>query len=526
MITLSILLLATCRQEIVDEQFQPAETWEEYRQALTQLDLSETVMGAAWISAGQRALAEPTGIEAPLEEVLYFDPHRPDAVSYRFPLRRGRRVRIEIETDTERYFADLFRVPAPEDNREEPVLVASRPERGDRIELEARRDRFYLLRIQPELLRGGRFRVRIIAEASLAFPVEGVGPERILSFYGDSRGGGSRIHEGVDIFAPRGTPLLATSDAVVFRVGWRDRGGNIVSLRDEERDLMIYYAHLEEQLVTTGQRVSAGDVIGTVGNTGNAIHTPPHLHIGIYQGGWRGAVDPWEYLVDPAVTEPPPVEDPWVAGAGAGEARAAEAGAADGAPEASREAEAGAADGAPEASRWFRLGADARVERYVPPLPAAPRYVNRNPFLFAPGTAAISERGLREIPTPFPAARELSRDTAVQVVGSVSGRDSRVRVRTVRGETWVVRREDLVPNVAPGGGGASDGASSGAGGEAPGTIPVYDMLSGDVIARVDPTAPGELQVLGLAGLFDSDTDKVVVALASGRVGLATAAAVR
>lgn len=469
-IGLVFLLLAGCRQEIVEEEFQPVETHEQYREALSFLEISDSLMGAAWIRAGERSLTEPTNVETPVEETIVFDSHLPDAAGYRFPLRRGRRVTVEIETDVDRYFADLFRVSAPDGSREPdpPVLVASRRAGGDTIELEARRDQFYVLRIQPELLRGGYFRVRITSAASLAFPVEDAGPQNILSFYGDPRSGGTRIHEGVDIFAPRGTPLLATSEAIVHRVGWRDRGGNIVSLRDEKRDLLIYYAHLEEQLVTQGQRVAPGDVVGTVGNTGNAINTPPHLHIGIYQNNWRGAVDPWEYLVDPAVTEPIPAGD------------------------------------IQDLRGWYRIDTHGPVERAVPPVPVPPRFVNRNPFTYAPGTAAVSELGLREIPTPPAMSAVLAPGTAVQTIGSIGTDADHVRVRTADGSTWIMPYRALSPATV-------------AEVEIGDSVPVIDPLSGDTIARLDPTEP--VRILGAAGTAFPGDQAMVVLLQSGRTGI-------
>ncbi|MEM9929267.1 MAG: peptidoglycan DD-metalloendopeptidase family protein [Bacteroidota bacterium] len=72
-------------------------------------------------------------------------------------------------------------------------------------------------------------------------------------------------------------------------------GGKTVWLYDRERDLRYYYAHLSEQLVRKGEWVDRGDVVGTVGNTGNAIYTPPHLHFGIYAGS-GGAIDPYPFL--------------------------------------------------------------------------------------------------------------------------------------------------------------------------------------------------------------------------------------
>lgn len=300
----ALLVLVACQPELVPEQFVPNGSHEAYLEGLARFDLQETELGLAWTSAAREAVNEPVVVELPHEELLIIDPAKPDALGLRFAVERGRTVTLTVEAEHGRYFADVFRIQT--DSRLEPV--AGRPgtptPTSTTIELDVRRDGEYLLRLQPELLRGGRFVIRLAVNAALAFPVRGADSSDILSFYGDPRDGGLRLHEGVDIFAPRGTELLAASDATVIRVGVRDRGGNIVTLYDERRDLLLYYAHLEEQRVQQGDTVRSGDVIGTMGNTGNARTTPPHLHIGVYQGSWRNDVDPWPYFVDPARTEP------------------------------------------------------------------------------------------------------------------------------------------------------------------------------------------------------------------------------
>jgi murein DD-endopeptidase MepM/ murein hydrolase activator NlpD len=123
----------------------------------------------------------------------------------------------------------------------------------------------------------------------------------VQSIFGDPRDAGRRQHEGVDIFASRGTPVLSATHGVVTRVGETTRGGRVVWVWDPGRALSLYYAHLSEQHVTIGQRVDAGDVLGTVGNTGNARTTPPHLHFGIYERG-RGAIDPYWFIAPPRRT--------------------------------------------------------------------------------------------------------------------------------------------------------------------------------------------------------------------------------
>ncbi|MFW5689285.1 MAG: M23 family metallopeptidase, partial [Spirochaetota bacterium] len=224
-----------------------------------------------------------------------------------------------------------------------------------------------------------------------------------------------RMHEGVDIFGPHGTRLLAASDSVVARVGERDRGGNIVTLYDEARDLLLYYAHLDAQLVTQGQRVRRGDPIGTMGNTGNAITTPPHLHIGIYQGSWRNDVDPWNYFVDPPLLEPDPPAFAELAGRWL------------------------------SASEPVELGYELNA-RLVPA-----RYVNRNPLLrqygagdgrsrrTSPAADADTERDERARPPRERPA--LAAGEAVEVIGAAG---ALVRVRSASGLEGFVAAERLV----------------------------------------------------------------------------------
>jgi hypothetical protein len=153
-----------------------------------------------------------------------------------------------------------------------------------------------VLRLQPELLAGGRYHVRVRLSPTLGFPVGGAAQEAIKSRFGASRDAGRRSHEGIDIFAPRGTPVLAAASGVATWVGENRLGGTVIMIRDRDRGEGHYYAHLDAQLVREGESVERGDTIGLVGNTGNARTTPPHLHFGIYS---RGAVDPWPYVAAP-----------------------------------------------------------------------------------------------------------------------------------------------------------------------------------------------------------------------------------
>jgi murein DD-endopeptidase MepM/ murein hydrolase activator NlpD len=110
-------------------------------------------------------------------------------------------------------------------------------------------------------------------------------------------------HHGNDIFAPLGAPVLAVSDGTLFLVGWNTLGGNRLWLRDVQGN-QFYYAHLSaySPLAREGAHVHAGDVIGFVGNTGDAEGTPTHLHFEIHpvellSMGYDGVINPYPYLL-------------------------------------------------------------------------------------------------------------------------------------------------------------------------------------------------------------------------------------
>jgi murein DD-endopeptidase MepM/ murein hydrolase activator NlpD len=133
------------------------------------------------------------------------------------------------------------------------------------------------------------------------FPV--YGPSSYTDTYGAARGDVSGgWHHGDDVFAPLGAPLLAVAHGTVFSVGWNKIGGWRLWLRDD-RGWEYYYAHLSaySPLAVNGAVVNAGDVLGFVGNTGDAQGTPFHVHfevhpVGLLGLGYDGAVDPTIYL--------------------------------------------------------------------------------------------------------------------------------------------------------------------------------------------------------------------------------------
>ncbi|WP_102125533.1 M23 family metallopeptidase [Deinococcus planocerae] len=128
------------------------------------------------------------------------------------------------------------------------------------------------------------------AEGTLPNPLPG---QDFVDTWGAARSEGRR-HEGVDIFAPRGTPIRATTRGVVLGVGENRLGGRTVMILGPGGQ-RHYYAHLDRYAdLREGQWVEAGDVVGYVGDSGNARGTPPHLHYGIYTAG--GAINPYPFL--------------------------------------------------------------------------------------------------------------------------------------------------------------------------------------------------------------------------------------
>lgn len=129
---------------------------------------------------------------------------------------------------------------------------------------------------------------------ALHMPVRGVTTGAVRDSWHAPRSGGRR-HEGIDIFAARGTPVQAATEGIVIRRQQTTLGGNVVWVLGPGGQ-RHYYAHLDRFAhVSQGQRVQAGTILGYVGATGNARGTPPHLHYGIY--GSAGAINPYPTLV-------------------------------------------------------------------------------------------------------------------------------------------------------------------------------------------------------------------------------------
>ncbi|HSG39406.1 MAG TPA: M23 family metallopeptidase [Thermoanaerobaculia bacterium] len=128
----------------------------------------------------------------------------------------------------------------------------------------------------------------------LPIPVDGVEASRLRDTWGYARDGGRR-HKGIDIAAPRYTPIRSATEGVIEFKGMRGLGGQIVNVIGPG-GYKHYYAHLEDfGAQAIGDWVEAGEIIGYIGNSGNAAISGPHLHYGIYRSNGQ-AVNPFTYL--------------------------------------------------------------------------------------------------------------------------------------------------------------------------------------------------------------------------------------
>ena len=136
---------------------------------------------------------------------------------------------------------------------------------------------------------------------SLLIPVREIDAADLVSSFHDARG--SRSHQAIDILAPRGTSVLAVEDGKVAKLFTSAAGGLTVYQFDPSETFVYYYAHLDSYApgLAEGVMLRKGDVVGTVGTTGNAPKDTPHLHFAISKldpdrRWWGGtALDP--YLV-------------------------------------------------------------------------------------------------------------------------------------------------------------------------------------------------------------------------------------
>lgn len=119
----------------------------------------------------------------------------------------------------------------------------------------------------------------------LLIPVQNIRPADLTDTYSDSRGGGTRLHEALDIMAPKGTSVLSSAPGTIEKLFRSKAGGNTIYVRSTDGETIYYYAHLDAYAegLREGQRVRRGQRLGMVGSSGNASAEAPHLHFAILQ---------------------------------------------------------------------------------------------------------------------------------------------------------------------------------------------------------------------------------------------------
>jgi murein DD-endopeptidase MepM/ murein hydrolase activator NlpD len=173
-----------------------------------------------------------------------------------------------------------------------PAATGQEPPLGDRPQLRPKRTP------KPALIGPLKLHPKLTAK-HYVFPV--YGPTGYIDSFGSARSDVS-YHHGDDIFGQLGEPLVACADGTVFSVGWNKVGGNRLWIRDAAGN-EFYYAHLSafSTAAVNGAHIRAGEVVGFMGNTGDAEGTPVHLHFEVHPVsllylGYDGAVDPTPYL--------------------------------------------------------------------------------------------------------------------------------------------------------------------------------------------------------------------------------------
>jgi murein DD-endopeptidase MepM/ murein hydrolase activator NlpD len=244
----------------------------------------------AWENAYTKAIADSLQVNLPYGEKGDFVPDSNNTYAYTFQLEEGEVLVAKVTKDSlaQRIFMDVLK---QRDSIWQHVESSKAGE--DTVEFKVSETGVYKIIIQPEIMANTNFFISLNKRPLYAFPVAGKSNAAIGSFWGGERDGGKRSHEGIDIFAKKGTPVIAITDGTISYTGERGLGGKQVWLRDGLFGKSLYYAHLDSIAVEGGVSVKTGDTLGFVGNTGNARTTPPHLHFGIYQSG---AINPLPFV--------------------------------------------------------------------------------------------------------------------------------------------------------------------------------------------------------------------------------------
>ncbi len=156
---MALLFLAGCAPERVNESYRPQRIYSAYRHALSDMEIDRADLGRRWLDAAERAVSGAEIVALPYADTLIFDPAEPEAVAVRFRTIRGGTVSVRLTPDPRPpiFFVDIYRV-IDDGGR---VKIATVAANGDGVVFRARRSAAYVLRVQPELGRGGRIAIQV-----------------------------------------------------------------------------------------------------------------------------------------------------------------------------------------------------------------------------------------------------------------------------------------------------------------------------------------------------------------------------
>jgi len=294
------IIISSCKEEIqkVADVFVQPTAREVYERKFEKDDFELL----NWKNAFDTAKKDSIQITLPYSESGVFSEDGFYVYSYNVQLKEGEKIIIEVEKqiDTAAVFIDLFQ--KQNDSLKIFEHLKSSEDKQSNLSQEIEISGYYKVIVQPQMQLQFPFILKIYTEPLYEFPVSGGGNKNIQSFWADPRDDGGRSHEGVDIFAARGTPVVAVTKGIISSTGDRGLGGKQVWLHDGLFGKTIYFAHLDSIATNSGKKVKPGDTLGFVGNTGNAKTTAPHLHFGIYTRRY-GAIDPFPFIRNTEIQE-------------------------------------------------------------------------------------------------------------------------------------------------------------------------------------------------------------------------------
>lgn len=281
----AVILVSACSNPLLKPD---APLREQYIQQLQQNPTIALPLADAWQHEGRRAMAQQLPIALPYRERQQLDPMSTQASVFRFSMQADHRLEIRIDRPATTIGGLIIDLMHDDGTSTRRIAALSPDEHHAIVRIKAPGQ--YRLRSQSVHGSAGPITLTLSRQLPLQFPVQTARRDAVQSLFGAERDAGRRSHHGIDIFAERHTPVLAASSGTISRVGETPRGGLHI-WQSAPGTGRLYYAHLESAVVVAGDTVERGQIIGTVGNSGNAITTRPHLHFGVY-AGWSGPVDP------------------------------------------------------------------------------------------------------------------------------------------------------------------------------------------------------------------------------------------